>query len=111
MTRSTRGMTGRPSVTAPSRSFKHPAHQFPPPLIERYGMVCASLAAMKQKRLSMAEAEAYGVLQVALTDLRKAERVLAASIEDTPLDLERAAYLAAVRATIVRLHLTFVSQN
>jgi hypothetical protein len=66
---------------------------------------------MKPQRLSAAEAEAYRVLQVALTDLRRAERVLARSIEDTPPDLEQAAYLAAVRATIVRLHLTFVSQN
>lgn len=74
-------------------------------------MVYASLPAMTYNRLSVAEADAYRVLQVALTDLRQAERVLATSIEDTPPDLERAAYLAAVRATIVRLHLAFVSQN
>lgn len=61
--------------------------------------------------LSVAEADVYGVLQVALTDLRKAELVLARTIEVTPPDPEQAAYLAAVRATIVRLHLIFVSQN
>ena len=66
---------------------------------------------MEPQCLPVAYADAYRVLQVALTDLRKAERVLARSIEDTPPDLEQAAYLAAVRATIVRLHLIFVSQN
>ena len=66
---------------------------------------------MDPQRLSVAEADAYRVLQAALTDLRKAERALARTIEATPTDLEQAAYLAAVRATIVRLHLTFVSQN
>ena len=66
---------------------------------------------MEPQRLSVAEADAWRVLQVALTDLRKAERVLARTIEDTPRDLERAACLAEVRAAIVRLHLIFVSQN
>jgi hypothetical protein len=74
-------------------------------------MVRASLLAMEPQHLSVAEADAYRVLQLVLTDLRQAERVLARSIEDTPPDLEQAAYLAAVRATIVRLHLIFVSQN
>ena len=74
-------------------------------------MVRAYLAAMTPQRLPVADADAYRVLQVALTDLRQAERVLARSLEDTPPDLEQAAYLTAVRAAIVRLHLTFVSQN
>jgi len=66
---------------------------------------------MEQQPLSVMEADAWRVLQVALTDLRKAERVLARTIDDTPPDLEQAAHLAAVRAAIVRLHLIFVSQN
>ena len=41
----------------------------------------------------------------------EAERILARSIKDTPPDLEHAAYLAAVRATIAKLHLIFASQN
>ena len=65
---------------------------------------------MEPRRLSVAEADAYRVLRVVLTDLRKAERVLAAIVEDAQ-DPEQAAYLAAVRATIVRLHLVFASQN
>ena len=74
-------------------------------------MVRASLAAMAPKRLPAADADAYRVLQVVLTDLRQAERVLARSLEDTPPDPERAAYLSALRATIARLHLIFASQN
>jgi hypothetical protein len=66
---------------------------------------------MEPQPLPVMEADAWRVLQVALTDLRKAERVLARTIEDTPPDLEQAAHLAAVRAAIVRLHLIFVSQN
>jgi hypothetical protein len=65
---------------------------------------------MDPKRLSVPEAGAYRVLKVALTDLQKAERVLAAIVDAAP-DLERAASLAAVRATIARLHLIFASQN
>ena len=74
-------------------------------------MVRASLLAMTPQRLPVTDADAYRVWQVALTDLRQAERVLARSLEDTPPDPERAAYLSALRATIARLHLIFVSQN
>jgi len=74
-------------------------------------MVRAFLSAVEPQSLSVAEVDSYRVLQVALTDLQKAELVLARNIEDTPPDLEQAAYLAAVRATIVRLRLIFVSQN
>ena len=74
-------------------------------------MVRAFLSAVEPQSLSVEEVDSYRVLQVALTDLQKAELVLARNIEDTPPDLEQAAYLAAVRATIVRLRLIFVSQN
>lgn len=66
---------------------------------------------MGTKRLSVPEAAAYRVLRLALTDLRKAERALARSIEHTPPDADQAAYLAAIRAAIAKPHLLFASQN
>jgi hypothetical protein len=66
---------------------------------------------MGTKRLSVPEAAAYRILRLALTDLRKAERALARSIEHTPPDADQAAYLAAIRAAIAKLHLLFASQN
>jgi hypothetical protein len=66
---------------------------------------------MARKRQSVAEAGTYRVLKVVLTDLQKAERVVAAIVEDAPPDPERLAYLAAIRATIAKLHLIFASQN
>jgi hypothetical protein len=66
---------------------------------------------MNPKRQSVAEAGAYRILKVVLTDLRKAERILATTIENTPPDPDRAAYLAAIRAAIAKLHLFFASQN
>ena len=62
---------------------------------------------MDPKRQSVAD---YRILHVALTDLRKAERVLATSIENTA-DADQAAYLAAIRAAITKLHLFFASHN
>ena len=73
---------------------------------------------MGTKRLSVPEAAAYRVLRLAVTDLRKAERAMIAlsrdfarSIEHTPPDADQAAYLAAIRAAIAKLHLLFASQN
>jgi hypothetical protein len=66
---------------------------------------------MNPKHQSVAEVGAYRILEVALTDLRTAERALATSIENTPPDPERAAYLAAIRAAIAKLHLFFASHN
>jgi hypothetical protein len=66
---------------------------------------------MNPKHQSLAEVGVYRILEVALTDLRKAERTLATSIENTPPDPERAAYLAAIRAAIAKLHLFFASHN
>jgi hypothetical protein len=74
-------------------------------------MVRAFRPAMEPKRLSVAEAGAYRILRVVLTDLRKAERTLATSIENTPPDPERAASLAAIRAAIAKLHRFFASHN
>ena len=71
---------------------------------------CYSVGAVDPPRQSVAEARAYRVLRVVLTDLRKAERALV-RIDDTAPDPERAAYLAVVRAAITKLHLLFASQN
>jgi hypothetical protein len=38
-------------------------------------------------------------------------RDFARSIEHTPPDADQAAYLAAIRAAIAKLHLLFASQN
>ncbi len=62
---------------------------------------------MNPKRQSVAEADVFRVL----TDLRKAELVLATNIESTPPDLVQAAHLAAIRAAIAKLHLFFASPN
>jgi hypothetical protein len=66
---------------------------------------------MGTKRLSVPEAVTYRILRLALTDLRKAERALARSIEHTPPDADQAAYLATIRAAIAKLNLLFASQN
>jgi hypothetical protein len=66
---------------------------------------------MVHKRQSVAEAGVYRVLKVVLTDLRNTERTLATKIESTPSNPERSAALAAIRATIAKLHLIFASQN
>jgi hypothetical protein len=66
---------------------------------------------MGPKRLSVPEAGAYRILRLVLTDLRKAERAWATSIEHTPPDANQAAYLATIRAAIVKLHVLFASQN
>jgi hypothetical protein len=68
------------------------------------------VAAVDPPRQSEAEARAYRLLELVLIDLRKAERALVRTYGDAP-DPERAANLAAIRATIVRLYLIFVSQN
>jgi hypothetical protein len=60
---------------------------------------------MHPKRQSVPEAGAYRILRLVLTDLRKAERVLATSIEDAAPDPAQTAYLAAIRAAIANLHL------
>jgi len=64
---------------------------------------------MDAKRQSAVEA--YRVLKAVLTDLRKAERALASSIENTPPDPVEAASLATIRATIAKLHLIYTAQN
>jgi hypothetical protein len=56
-------------------------------------------------------AEAYRVLEIVLTDLQKAERALASSIENTPPDPVEAASLATIRATIAKLRLIYTAQN
>jgi hypothetical protein len=66
---------------------------------------------MARKRQSVAEAGVYRVLKGVLTDLQKAERTLATSLENTPPNPERSASLAAIRTTIAKLHLIFASQN
>ena len=68
------------------------------------------MAAVDPPRQSEAEARAYRLLGLVLIDLRKAERALVRIYDDAP-DPERAADLAAIRATLARLHLLFASQN
>jgi hypothetical protein len=93
-----------PTVNGRLGRWKNASHQ-------RNGLARAALPAMGTKRLSVPEAAAYRILRRALTDLRKAERALARSIEHTPPDADQAAYLAAIRAAIATLHLLFASQN
>jgi hypothetical protein len=66
---------------------------------------------MARKRQSVTEAGVYRVLNIVLTDLRKAERILATSVVNTAPTPERSASLAAIRATIAKLHLILASQN
>ena len=56
-------------------------------------------------------AEAYRVLEIVLTDLQKAERALAMSIENTPPDPVGAASLTTIRAALAQLHLIYTARN
>ena len=61
---------------------------------------------MDPQRQSVPEAGAYQMVQVAVADLRRAERALAIVQEAAP-DPDRALHLGAIRAALAHLH-TFI---
>jgi cysteine sulfinate desulfinase/cysteine desulfurase-like protein len=66
---------------------------------------------MRPAHQSRADIAVHRVLTAMLADLRKSERLLTTSIDNTAPNSEREAFLAAIRVAIAKLQRIFASQN